>query len=472
MKNFNLLHDVVKDVDFFRNKSDMDKFYVEFTNCNGKKEFTSLTSEKFKGFLFSRSIELSDGEESLNPNDAINAILHSLSYNQNYQHIDVYVRTAGTLRSGIEYDLQSADLKSVKITSNDWQLSEKKKKFVAGRNSLPQVTPIHTCKTPLDTLRPYVNLSGDAYLLFVIWIVQAFSRGNHPILLIVADKGSGKSTLSKMIKKIIDPANFDVTTISDNKDDLRVLLNGSLVCCLDNASEITNAVSDLFCGAVTGTTMIKRSLYTNDDISVSTLHNILVINGIGVLPKRNDLAERMLILNLQKLSADRLKLETDLWESFENDLPMILGSIFSTLSKAMLEIQAMKAKKLHRMADSFFEMIAIAKALDISEEEFRRIYDKNKNELEQARAGSPLVTAVKEYMSEIPGRDVTDRVSVVYKEIYEKFSGDKTLLPGSAAYFSRALDKEHENLLNAGFRVNLDDTGAAGTIVKIIKKKK
>lgn len=68
MKNFNLLQEVVKDVDFFRDKKDLDKFYVEFENCNGKKEFTSLYSEKFKGFLFSRSIDLSDGEDSLAPN--------------------------------------------------------------------------------------------------------------------------------------------------------------------------------------------------------------------------------------------------------------------------------------------------------------------------------------------------------------------------------------------------------------------
>lgn len=471
MKNFNLLHAVVKNVDFFRDKNDMDKFYVEFKNCNGKTEFTSLTSEKFKGFLFSRAIELSDGEELLAPNDAINAIRHTLNYNQNYRHVDVYVRTAGTLRGGIEYDLQSADLKSVKITSNGWQISEKKKKFVAGRNSLPQVTPIHTCKTPLDTLRPYVNLSGDAYLLFVIWIVQSFSRGNHPILLIVADRGSGKSTLSKMIKKIIDPANFDVTTIPDSKDDLRVLLNGSLVCCLDNASDITTAVSDLFCGAVTGTTMIKRSLYTNDDINVSTLHNILVINGIGVLPKRDDLRERMLMLNLKKLSPNQLKLETDIWEGFENDLPEILGSIFSTLSKAMLELQTMKANNLHRMADSFFEMIAIAKALGVSEEEFRNIHEQNRNALKSACSDSPLVKAVTEFMATVPGRKFTDKATVAYNKICSNFSGDKSLLPGSASHFSRCLYTESEKLDKVGFRAFVDDTKATSSEITILKKR-
>lgn len=44
-------------------------------------------------------------------------------------------------------------------------------------------------------------------------------------------------------------------------------------------------------------------------------------------------------------------------------------------------------------------------------------------------------------------------------------------MPTSASHFSRKLDEEYANLLKAGFRVNIDDTGATGTEISIIRKK-
>lgn len=137
----------------------------------------------------------------------------------------------------------------------------------------------------------------------------------------------------------------------------------------------------------------------------------------------------------------------------------------------MNEIKNVKEADLPRMAQSFIEMVAIAKALGIEEDDFRRIYENNKRELEQARLGSPVVNAVREYMTSVPGRKISGKASELYAEIYDAFSGDKTMLPSSSSHFNRVLDKEHSNLLKSGFRVNIDDTGANGTEITIIKKK-
>jgi hypothetical protein len=137
----------------------------------------------------------------------------------------------------------------------------------------------------------------------------------------------------------------------------------------------------------------------------------------------------------------------------------------------MQKIQDIVPQNLPRMADSFIEMLAIALALGISESEFRRIYNANKRQLEAARIGSPLVTAVKEFMTTISGRKYSASAQAVFTAVHSAYSGDKTLLPASASHFSKRLDKEFSNLLKAGFRVNIDDTGAKGTQIEIIKKK-
>ena len=473
MKMSGLLFDVIEDVKFYRNVNDTDMLYAEFQNINADTVFAHIESKEFKSYLLGKSLEFEETyNEILDPNAAIQTLQLLLNYYKSCDDTEVFVRTSGNLKDYIEYDLQDESQHSIIVTSGGWKKSPKKRKFTVSKASLPQVEPKTTTKSPLELLQKFVNVYNDSYILLVIWIVQAFIRGSHYILWLFADKGSGKSTISKIIKKIIDPCKFTVTTIPEKKDDLRVLLNSTHLCCFDNISSISPDVSDLFCGAVTGTAVVKRSLYTNKDIDVCTLNNTLVLNGIGYRIDRDDLAERTIIMQLEKLPPTTLKSEKGLWAKFEEALPEILGSIFNTLSKALTEIENVKKENLPRMTDAFIEMMAIARALGISEEKFREIYANNLVELEAARAGSPVVTAVKEYMANVSERKIEMFSTEFYKSVYENFSGEKSLLPGSAAHFSKSLDREFLNILKIGYRVNIDDTGAKGTMISVIRKNK
>ena len=469
--NLDLLYETVENVEFFCDNNDPDKFYAQFKNNEGKIEFVPVDSKRFRGFLCKASYENPNTDEVLDPNAAVKSLYFLLSYEGSFEYTDVFNRTSGNLRDGIEYDLQQRDQTTVHVTCDGWHLASKTRKFVTSDTNLPQVKPKETTKSPLELLRPFVNITGDSYIIFVVWLIQSFTRGNHHALLIFAERGSGKSCLSNLISQIISPSKCNITRLSERIDDIRVLLNSSLLCCFDNVSTIRDDVSDLFCGAVTGTSMVKRSLYTDSDTSISTLHNIIVINGIGVVPEREDLAERMLILKLKKLKSDNIKPESELWEDFYNMLPEILGAIFNTLAKAMNEIGTIKVKDAPRMIDSYIELLAIAKALGITEEDFAKMYADNKNLLEQTRADSPIVSAIREYMATVPGRKVTGSAQQIYTEVFNNYSGDKALLPRSASHFNHALDNEHSNLLKAGYRANIDNTGAKGTVITIIKKK-
>ena len=137
---------------------------------------------------------------------------------------------------------------------------------------------------------------------------------------------------------------------------------------------------------------------------------------------------------------------------------------------AIIEINNVSKENLPRMTDAFIEMLAIARALDISEEKFREIYNKNQEQLKIARESSPVVTAVKEYMQKNSNQKIEMYSTKFYNEVFDNFSGDKSLLPGSAAHFSQKLDKEFNKILNSGYRVNIDPTGSKGTKISVIKK--
>lgn len=474
MNQTDLLFEVTENVEFFRDINDKEIYYAEFENDEGKREFALLDSESFKSFLHVKSCELTDGEKTLEPDKTVKRIRYFLNYHKNYSNVNVYVRTSGNLTEGIEYDLQNDSQETVKVTTRGWHISSKKRRFVIPKVALPQVTPIETDKSPFELLKPFVNVKGDTYILLIVWLIQSFSLGTHYAPWISASKGCGKTTLCRMIKRLVDPCNFDVIPIPDKKDDLYVLLYNSFFCCFDNLSSgsISNDISDSFCGAITGTAITKRSLYTDLDLKTATLHNTIAFNGIDISVSRDDLAERLLLIKLNKITPKERRTDTNIWDDFNKALPEILGSIFNTLSLAMNEIKDIKAGDISRIGDAFVEMIAIAKALGITEEKFRQIFADNVQALKQARSTSPLVESIKEFMTNYQGRKFQGKADKVLTKIRDNFSGDKVLLPQTASHFTRQLEREHENLVKNGYRINIDDTGVNGTDVSIIKKKK
>ena len=464
-----------QDVAFYRDSHNAEAIFVEYDNDLGATCFDRLNSLGFRSYLTMKSLEMTNGKQSLNPDAAISYIRAFFSFYGSPPKVDVYIRTAGDLSQGIEYDLKDDERRSVVVDQGGWTVtSNKKHKFITPSTALEQIEPQKPQQSLLELLRPFVNLHGNDYLLFVIWLVQAFCSGNHNAMLLNAPKGSGKSTLARVVRALIEPCEVDITPLSKKIDDVVNILSNLYLVCYDNVRSISQEQSDTLCIAVTGSTVTKRALYTNNDLCVQKLRNVVVINGISAIPKEADLAERFLVVTLDKIDGSKRKREKDFWDSFHKSLPYILGAIFDTLSSAMTYMQSLSLANMPRMADAFADMLCIAMALGLTEDEFRSIYDENVAKMNQLRSASPLVTAIKEYMDgPMAGkRSVKDKAEPLFEAIKANYSGNKSDLPGSASYFTQALDNEHEKLKNAKFRANIDDTGARFTTVKIIRRKK
>ena len=124
------------------------------------------------------------------------------------------------------------------------------------------------------------------------------------------------------------------------------------------------------------------------------------------------------------------------------------------------------------MADAFADMVAIALALGISEEEFRTIYDDNVAKMNRLRSETPLVKAVKDLMNNLNGkRFVEDTAEKTLALLKSNYTGDVNDLPADGSHLSKVIDEEHQALSEAGYRINIDDTYSDATKIKIIKKK-
>lgn len=469
----------LSDIEFYADANDPSVMYAEIvvpaigTSLLPYIMFVHIDDNKLQSYI--RQFVLPNIDEKVSASALIQEAKDLITLSGNPDTVSPRIRTAGKLSDGIiEYDLNSTSRQYVKVTIDGWRLVKKSQNKFLKRNTLgTQVVPNKTSKNLISLLTPYVNTAPDGLVLFTTWIVQAFCHGNHSALLIMAEAGSGKSTLTKMVRNIIDPSNLSANIFPEKKDDLFATLCNAYYIAFDNTEELKKDVSDILCAAITGATIAKRTLYSTNDIGVFELHNAISLNGIDIMPAQSDLASRCLLLSLKPLDEECRVSEDELTIAFSKDLPDILGAIFNTLSKAMKIVPSLAPKRLPRMASAYIEMLAIAIALGVPEAEFERIYFANLAAIDKERRNTAIVEAVSEYMSSstVQGRSIEGTVTSLYKQICANYSGSHRDLPKSASHFSRKLKQETKALNAAGLTLNFDDTFDDGTHLKIIKNK-
>lgn len=257
-----------------------------------------------------------------------------------------------------------------------------------------------------ELVKQVFNIDDEYLLCFLAQLCTFFIPNiNNPILVLNGGQGTSKSTTSKKIKSIVDPANLDVITMPDKEDGLFSVLLSSYLVAFDNVDKISSTFSDILCTNCTGGNAGKRKLYSDNDLIQIKLHTNVILNGIGEFVKKSDLAERCNTIYLEQIKV-RLT-ERQVWKEFEAVKPKILGSIFNTLKVGLTLIDEMTAQieKLPRMADFAIYGAAFIKAMGLDYKEFIAQYTHNTATLLGERADTDdFVILIKTFLNEHNGR--------------------------------------------------------------------
>ncbi|MEE4602688.1 MAG: hypothetical protein V2J65_15515, partial [Desulfobacteraceae bacterium] len=118
-----------------------------------------------------------------------------------------------------------------------------------------------------EPLRGILNLESEAdFILMVSWLIGAMNpKGPFPIMVLVGEQGSSKSTTAKMLKGLTDPATIGLVALPKCERDLAIAAQRTWTLPYDNLSKITDGMSDAFCRLATGGGFRTRTLYTNED---------------------------------------------------------------------------------------------------------------------------------------------------------------------------------------------------------------
>jgi hypothetical protein len=277
------------------------------------------------------------------------------------------------------YDLTNKDWQAVRVDQSGWNLVDKPPiLFRRYSHNKAQIIPANE-GGDVSLLLKYVNIRNEEHrLLLLVFLVSCFiPEFPHPLLIIFGSQGSAKSTLSKLLRWIIDPSVIEVASMPESLKELIQTLAHHAFLFFDNVSYVSEQVSDILCKAVTGGGFPKRELYSDDDDIIYSFMRSIGINGINLVATRPDLLERSILLELERIEPSDRKQEKDIMQSFQNDLPSILGGVFDVLVKAMRIQPTIKVDSLPRMADFAVWGCAIAQALGYSQKDFLVAYTNN-----------------------------------------------------------------------------------------------
>jgi len=426
---------------------------------NGHKELQAVSSTRFKQWLtykFHKHTRQAPSGDALSK--AINVIESEAGFTADIRKLWLRV---GQLDDAIYYDLADPDYRIVKITTEGWETSSQYPLiFRRHANTAPQVEPVDS-PNGIFRLFEYINLNTeeDKNLLLVYIVSCLIPDVPHVVGVFSGEKGAAKSTTLRILRSLIDPAKQDLLTIPRTTEELALTLFKNYVPAFDNLEELGPRISNMLCTASTGGGISKRALYTNEEEIIFSFKRCILLNGIVEVVTRPDLLDRSLSFTLNRIDPTARREESELWESFEQDKPVILGAMFTTLSKAMSIYIDVNLNNLPRMADFARWGYSIAEALEIGGEKFLEIYYRNIiKSNETAINASPLATIIVNLMEERDqyintiGNFLDEMERIAFAEHLNTSSRE---WPKSSNKVQNSLRKIKSNLVDAGIKYEI-----------------
>lgn len=425
---------------------------------DGHLETWKVKSKHYKRWLCERMWE---AEEKAPHSNALSSALNIIESKACFKGDTIQLENRVAEREEVIYcDLTNKKWQAVEITKTGWKVvDEPPILFRRYSHQQPQIHPAE--QGDIKKLLKFINLQKkEQELLLLVYLVSCFIPDiPHPIPILYGPQGAAKTTTARMLRALIDPSSVGVLSMPSSINDLVQQLSHNYFAFFDNVTYLPDWSSDAFCRAVTGEGFFKRELYSDDEDIIYHFRRCIGLNGINLAAKKPDLLDRAILFKLDRITHEKRRGERDVWKEFEAVRPVILGGIFSALSKAMAIRADIELERLPRMADFTLWGCAIAEALGYSKDEFLNAYMDNIGEQhDEAILESPVASMVMVLMEasdewEGSPSDLLEVLTTKAEE--EKLTTKGRSWPKAPAILSRRLNEAKTNLAEKGVMVEL-----------------
>lgn len=391
-------------VEFFHNQ---DNEPLGLMEVHGHREVWELKSKEYRRWLSSLFFNVKRNAISTETiNSALN-VLEAMACNNGKQHM-VFNRVAWK-NMDIWYSLADHDWKAIRITASGWSVeSHPSVYFRKYRHQKAQVIPVKGGDA--RRLFDFVRITDEGHkILLLVYVATCFiGQIAHPILIVHGEQGAAKTTFLKLIRELVDPTTMDESSVPTDERQLIQYLDHNYVAPFGNIGFLPIEVSNTFCRAVTGASFLRRKLYTDDDVVISSFRRCIIVNGINMVSYQSDLLDRAIIMSLERVPDDQMIPETVFQRQFQDVVPEILGGIFDALVNAINIYPTVNLERYSRMADFEQWGYAVAEALGFGGDDFIVAYRKNRSERdEEVLRGHVVGEAILAFMANKPSWEGT-----------------------------------------------------------------
>jgi len=251
----------------------------------------------------------------------------------------------------IVIDLGDAAGRAVIVERGGWRVVDRSP-ILFRRTALTGELPTPKRGGDLDDLRRLLRLKATGWELARGWLVAAaIPNIPHPIVVLSGPAGAGKTTVARLLIDLIDPSPAPLHSPPHDREAWPLAAAGSWVVGIDNVSTIPDWWSDALCRAVTSEGWPRRTLYTNTELTVLTFRRAVILTGIDVGALRDDLADRLVIVDLPGLDDDDRRPEGEIEAEFEALRAQLFGALLDTVARVLAVLPDAHPPTNPRMAD-------------------------------------------------------------------------------------------------------------------------
>lgn len=208
-------------------------------------------------------------------------------------------------------------------------------KFIVNKSTLPLVEPSTEGGDLVELLKPFIPTTEKDLLLMVGWIIGCYKHGGpYPILMLTGEQGSAKSTITRLLRKLVDPHALDIREPTTDDRDFAAAIRGTYILAYDNLSYISPKLSDSLCRIATGVPLAARTLYTNYEESSFQAQRPIILNGIPDVAEREDFVSRVISIQLPTIPPERRRDDDSFWSDFNRLLPRMIKATWDMVAKA------------------------------------------------------------------------------------------------------------------------------------------
>jgi len=351
----------------------------------------------------------------------------------------VFVRVAEH-RERIYLDIGDDTWRAVEIDATGWRIVARPPvRFRRPSGFRPLPVPI--CGGSIDTLKQFANLDENDFLLLIAVMAAALRPvGPYPIVVLIGEHGTAKSTLAKIFRLLIDPHAVLLRGDPREPRDLMIGAVNNWIVAMDNLSSLPSWLSDSFCRLATGGGHATRTLYTNDEETFFDAQRPVILCGITDFVTRGDLVDRSVFLHPPVITDSARRIETKFFNDFHKQAPKLLGALLDAVAGGVRVLPNINLASIPRMADFAVFGEAVSRGLGNPPGKFLEAYRSNrKAATESVLEDSHVAAAIRELVAKAKWSGTSSELKDELELIVSKKIADSDRWPKSPRGMSGAL---------------------------------